>query len=294
MKKYKKIYIEITNICNLNCDFCPKTQRPQSFMSQELFERILIQIKGRAKFVYFHVMGEPLLHPDFPLFLDLCEKHGFRVNITTNGTLIDKVTGDIFSKPALRQLNFSLHSFDANESLYSMDTYLDNIFAFIHKSLIASKLQICLRLWNLSQVGNNSDNKHILSRLQKEFNIDFTIEDKLTPCNGINLVENVFLNQASKFDWPNISNEIVGNRGFCHGLRDQIAFLVDGTVVPCCLDGEGVISLGNIKDNDLENIIQSKRAKEMYDGFSEKVVVEELCKKCNFRVRFNYKRMQRD
>jgi radical SAM protein with 4Fe4S-binding SPASM domain len=286
MKRFKKTYIEITNICNLACDFCPKTERPLKFMNRELFEEILIKIQGSSEYIYFHVMGEPFLHPDLAVFLSLCQKYGYRVNITTNGTLIDKVTDSIISEKALRQVNFSLHSFEANTNEYPMDSYLDKIFEFIRKARKERELLICLRLWNLSDEGKNIQNKYILKRVEQEFKIDYTIENNLTPCRGIKLGENIFLNQAEIFTWPDLQGADIGSKGFCYGLRDQIAVLVDGTVVPCCLDCEGIISLGNIREQDLNNIIQGERAQEFYESFSRREVIEPLCRKCGYRSRF--------
>ena len=285
MKKFKKIFIEITNICNLSCSFCPGTKREPAFMTKELFERILEQVDGRGEFIYFHVMGEPLLHPQISLFLDLCEKHNFKVNITTNGTLIDKLDDILVAKDALRQINLSLHSFEANENNYSIESYLDKIFAFV-KIAEENKKLICLRLWNLLDGGKNLKNDYILRRIEDEFKLDFKIEDKLTPCKGINLVENVFINQAAKFDWPSLDGEEINSKGFCYGLKDQVGFLVDGTVIPCCLDGEGIINLGNINEDSFDSIVNSKRAKDLYEGFSLRVVSEELCRKCGYRNRF--------
>lgn len=287
MKKFKKTYIEITNICNLSCEFCPKTGRPAQFMSRGLFEEILRKISGHSKQLYFHVMGEPLLHPEIGLFLDLSHKFGYRVNITTNGTLIDKAAGSIIPKPALRQVNFSLHSFEANLREYPMDSYLDKIFAFIERSRNEKGLSICLRLWNLSERGKNDRNRYVLQRIEQEFGLDFTIEEKLTPCNGLKIADRIFLNQASVFDWPDINCDEINSKGFCYGLRDQVAVLVDGTVVPCCLDREGVIGLGNIMEQDLNSILRNKRAQELYEGFSRREAVEELCRKCGYRSRFN-------
>jgi radical SAM protein with 4Fe4S-binding SPASM domain len=286
MKKFKKTYIEITNICNLSCEFCPKTDRPAQFMDAGVFEEILRKIKGHSEHLYFHVMGEPLLHPDIGVFLDLCLKYGYRVNLTTNGTLINKAGIKILTKRALRQVNFSLHSFRGNSIDYPIDSYLDNIFQFIHEAQSLRDLLICLRLWNLSDDCASEKNRYILQRIEKEFNLPYIIEEKLTPCRGIKISENIFLNQAARFDWPGMDRDEISDKGFCYGLRDQIAVLVDGTVVPCCLDGEGVIKLGNILDNELQDIIESKRAKDIYNGFSNREVVESLCRKCGYRTRF--------
>ena len=287
MKRFKRIYIEITNICNLSCDFCPKTGRPAQFMSSESFDAILRKITGRAEFLYFHVMGEPLLHNEIGMFLDLCGKYGFKANITTNGTLIDKAADSILPMPALRQVNFSMHSFEANIDKYPLSGYLDKIFEFIGRAQKERKLLIGLRLWNISESSKNKNNDYILMRIEKEFYSGIVIENKLTPINGIKLAENVFLYQAAAFDWPDIAREDIGGRGFCYGLRDQAAILVDGTVVPCCLDAEGIINLGNIFEQDFDGIINGSRAIGLYSGFSKRQAVEKLCKKCGYRIRFS-------
>lgn len=285
-RKFKKIYIEITNICNLSCEFCPKTARKAQFMDKSMFEAILTKIKGYSEHLYFHVMGEPLLHPEIGHFLELCGIHGFRVNVTTNGTLVEKASDSIISKPALRQVNFSLHSFEANARDYTLDSYLDGIFKFINRACKERQLLISLRLWNLSDGGKNRENKYILERIRKAFGLDYELEDKLASGRGIKLAENIFLNQAPRFDWPDINREHISDGGFCYGLRDQVAILVDGTVVPCCLDGEGRISLGNILERDFDDILNSKRARDIYEGFSGRKAVEELCRKCGYRMRF--------
>ena len=288
MKTFKKIYIEITNVCNLTCAFCPKTKRPSGFMSQELFKKILAEIQGHGKFVYFHVLGEPLLHPELGQFFDICHEFQTKVNLTTNGTLIQKAGELLLSKPALRQVNFSLHSFYANEQGYSIEPYLDRIFDFIEEARKRTNLLICLRLWNLSDGTPTENNRIILDRIEKAFSLDYPIEEKLTPCRGIKLAENIFLNQAESFQWPNIGlPELADEKGFCYGLRDQVAILVDGTVVPCCLDGEGNIPLGNIENCSFSKIIESKQAQDMYNAFSNRKIIEPLCRTCGYRTRFN-------
>lgn len=290
MKKFKKIYVEITNKCNLTCDFCPGSGRTEGFMDRELFGRILEEVREFTRQLYFHVLGEPLLHPDLDVFLDMCHAYGFKVNITTNGTLIDKRAEILLSKPALRQVNFSLHSFEANYRDYPIDIYLDRIFDFIERSKEREKLLIGLRLWNISDKGKNEFNRYILWRIEKQFNPIYHMSpasiDEATPVNGIKLSENIFLHIAEVFSWPDATVDDISSRGFCYGLRDQTAILVDGTVVPCCLDGQGVINLGNIREQCFADIIQSERARNLYEGFSRRDAVEPLCRKCGYRGRF--------
>jgi Predicted Fe-S oxidoreductases len=287
MRKFKKIYIEITNICNLSCHFCPGTSRAPVFMKQELFERIIAEIKNHTGQVYFHVMGEPLLHQHLGLFLDICHQSGVKVNITTNGTLISEKAETLLGKPALRQVNFSLHSCEANSGESKLDEYLDNIFAFIENSRKIEKLLIGLRLWNLSNNTRSDFNKKILERIKVQYGIKGDLKDEVTPVNGFKLSENIFLHIANEFEWPDMKSEEVGERGFCYGLRDQVAILVNGTVVPCCLDREGSINLGNIKAQSFESIINGYNATSIYESFSNRKALAPLCLRCSYRTRFN-------
>jgi len=291
MKKFKKFYIEITNVCNLACSFCTQTNRTPEFMSLETFSAILDQIKPFTDYIYFHVKGEPLLHPKLDEFLDLSYEKGFKVNITTNGTLSRKVSGKIMLKPSLRQINFSLHSFDGNECTSNKNEYINDILSFIKEAIDKTDTLFSLRLWNLDKdnITNLKVNKNheLLSIIEKTFNLPYKIHEEIVPGKGIKICDKVYLNQDSQFQWPALIEREDNSPGFCYGLRNQVAILVDGTVVPCCLDGEGIINLGNIHQTDFSQIIESDRSNNIFDGFSRREVVEELCRKCGYRKKFN-------
>jgi len=291
MKKFKKFYIEITNVCNLSCNFCPQTLRAPEFMTPETFSKILDGIKPYTDYIYLHVKGEPLLHPKLDQFLDISYEKGFKVNITTNGTLINSVQDKILLKPALRQINFSLHSFDGNEGACNKDEYVNNIISFVKESIATTDTLFSLRLWNLD-VDNTTNlqankNRELLSQIETAFKLPYKIEEEIHPGRGIKICDSVYLNQDHEFQWPDLKVKEDNSPGFCYGLRNQVAILVDGTVIPCCLDGEGVINLGNIHKTTFSNIIQSQRAVDIFDGFSRREAVEELCRKCGYRKKFN-------
>jgi len=291
MKRFKKFYIEITNVCNLSCSFCPETRRKGEFMNIETFIKILEQIKPYTEYIYFHVKGEPLLHPEIDKFLDFAWEKGFKVNITTNGIRINQVKDKIINKPALRQVNFSLHSFDGNDLAIDKKEYINSIISFTKEALSSTKVLISLRLWNLDKDNevniNRSRNRALLQIIEEEFNLDYIIEEKIIPGRGIKISNRLYLNQDHEFQWPDLKEEEDEGKGFCYGLRNQIAILVDGTVVPCCLDGEGIINLGNIKDTDFSEIVEGDRAKRIIEGFSKRYAVEELCRKCGYRKKFS-------
>lgn len=284
MKKYKKIYVEISNVCNLDCNFCPKTKRKNEVMSAERFSIIAEKISKFTDYVYLHVMGEPLLHPMLKEILDICEGQGLKVCITTNGTLLKEKRCILLNSKAVHKISISLHSFEGNESVKGMEEYIQDIVDY---TKMASKAgQICsLRLWNIN--GGNSENVNIINMLEGSYALEkgYILND-IKNKSSFTLGERIYLQMAEKFDWPDMDVETIGDKGFCYGLRDQIAILVNGTVVPCCLDHEGDIDLGNIFEDDLENILDGDRAQKIYKGFSERKVIEKLCTKCGYRKRF--------
>ena len=289
MKTFKKVYIEITSVCNLACSFCPPTQRAKGLIKVEQFEKILDQIRPHTKYIYLHVKGEPLLHPRIDQLLDAAHERGFKVNITTNGTLIKKQREKLLGKPALRQMNFSLHSFDGHEGSENREKYLGDILEFVRDAREHNVI-FSYRLWNL-QRDDQTDvdrrkNAETLDILEQEYNLSFKIEERVEPGKGVKIAPNVYLNQDHEFKWPSLLEPEYTGKGFCHALRSQAAILVDGTVVPCCLDGEGVINLGNVNEQSFSDIVESDRANNLVDGFSRREAVEELCRKCGYRQKF--------
>lgn len=258
---YKKIYIEITNICNLNCSFCIKNKRPKKIMQLKEFAIILKKIKPHTNYLYFHVLGEPLMHPLINEFINLASQD-FKINITTNGYLIDKIKNN----KNIRQLNISLHSFQENNQI-SLEEYLNTIFLAVDR--LKEKTYISYRLWTHTPYKNK-----ILSILEDKYHQK--IDKKMQ------LEENVFIDFEHSFIWPNLENEIIEEKGKCYALKDHIAILVDGTIIPCCLDSKGDINLGNIFTNSIDDIKSSSRYLKMLEGFRQNKKVEELCQRCNF------------
>lgn len=289
MKPFKKFYLEITSVCNLACTFCPETLRPKSFISEDDFIRRLTEIKPYTDYLNFHVKGEPLLHPKLDQLLKHSDAFGFKVNITTNGTLLRKKKQQLLNQPALRQLNISLHSFEGQPFKIDKARYLEEILTFVDELTENQNTIVSFRLWNLQSEGQQTfteENHDSLVRLCSHFNLDFSVFGGLSPESGVKLKQNVYLNQDYQFTWPSLDEQEDDGRGFCYGLRNQAAILTDGTVVPCCLDGEGVINLGNIKEKTFQSIIEGERATAIVNGFSNRTAVEELCRKCGFRKKF--------
>lgn len=275
---FDKAYVEITNVCNASCSFCPKTSRPARFMTDNEFHLILNRLQGRVTHLYFHLMGEPLLHPLVTDFAIEAKARGFAVMISSNGILSSTVGRELVSTGAVKKISLSLHSYEANAFGLSLESYLDGCFSLAEEA--SKNGVICaLRLWN--QGAPSENNEIILAAIRARFG------QELTPIrSGYRLSHGIFLEWGDRFSWP-IEEKGELPPTFCHALRNQIGVLSDGTVVPCCLDSEGKMPLGNLYTETLDDILHSARAKRLYDGFSSHRAIEELCLHCQYATRFD-------
>lgn len=284
---FNKIYVEIGNICNLRCSFCPEMKRERRQMTADEFRRVCQAIKGYTDYIYLHVMGEPLLHPELEKILQIAHSYGFRVCITTNGTLLAKC-GELLRSHSevVHKVNVSVHSIEGNGIEQRLEKYMNEVVDFA-KAAAERGIFTILRLWNLDSkeaLGTNLQNEFIEEMLRREFSGEWKKR-----WNGYMLSDRIFLEFAGAFVWPIESEAEEQKVGSCRGLIDQIAILANGAVVPCCLDSEGVISLGNIFEDSFESIIESPRAKAIKEGFLHGEMREEMCKKCSYAHRFSNK-----
>lgn len=276
MKRFRKVYLEISNICNLQCRFCPGTTRKKRQMAEPEFRILLHKLAPWTDYLYFHLMGEPLCHPLLQRYLELAKEHCFKVILTTNGTLLRKNTEMLLHSP-VHKINISLHAFEANDMKIDFSRYLADCFAF--GKAAEGKIIVTYRLWNSG--GADAMNEKILSAMEQYFPKPWVTEPR-----GTRIGNRIYLEHADKFDWPDLTAEDHGDDVFCYGLRDQIGVLCDGTVVPCCLDHDGDLALGNLLQKDMESILASPRAQKLYNGFSQRTATEELCRKCGYARRF--------
>ena len=276
--RFRKVYLEISNICNLSCRFCPGTKRPKKAMEEADFSTLLSKLRPYTDYLYFHLMGEPLLNRNLSRFLELAGSYGFKVILTTNGTLLKKQQQMLLMAPALHKINISLHAFEANDLAVPFAEYLADCFAFGQAS--GGQKLVVYRLWNHG--GEDKQNQQILDTMRRYFPGEW-VKERL----GTRIADRTYLEYGDKFDWPDLNAPEGSNKIFCYGLRDQLGVLCDGTVVPCCLDHDGDLALGNLLTQDMEQILSSPRAKAIYDGFSNREAAEALCRKCGYARRFS-------
>lgn len=296
-KSFNKVNIEISNICNLQCTFCPEVVRTKKLMEESLFEKVIREVAPLTEQVCFHLMGEPLVHPKLERFLEICASEAVPVNLVSNGVLLTDKRMEFLLHPIVRQVNFSLHSYNDNYPEKDYTEYLEKIFKFTELAFERRPdLYINFRLWNLPSVDVvenpvQQKNRSMLMEVEKRFGLD--LRSKLDASFDVRLqksylVKNrLYLHFDTEFVWPSLELPVLGEKGTCKGLSNHFGVLAEGTVVPCCLDKEAAIPLGNALEKPIPEILSSPRARAMLKGFQERRLVEELCRKCQYIERFN-------
>lgn len=257
-------------------------------MSETLFEAILTEVVPHTELVCLHLMGEPLAHQKLQRLLQICEENHAKVFLVSNGVLLREEKFEWLLMKCLHQVNFSLHSFFDNYPDKDPTQYLERIFQYTERALHERPdLYLNFRLWNLQQVkGELSQNREMLSRICERFDFPFPKEIDLKKEKSLKIRNRLYLHFDTEFTWPSLELPQLGTVGRCLGLKSHFGVLVDGTVVPCCLDKEGNIPLGKLPEHSILEILNSEKAQAIVEGFRQRRLMEPLCQRCQYIERF--------
>ena len=287
--KFYRIYIELTNVCGLSCSFCPTKALPSKEMDLDFFESVIVQAKTYTNEIACHVVGDPLTLSNLDAYLDVIHKHGLKAMLTTSGYFLKKHSDETLFHPCVKQINISLNSFNKNDTSITFEQYIKPVLALCEAKLEKEKdIFINLRVWNLDELmSERTFNETLFETLSSAFDtkLDLVNIYRDRP-KSIRLASKILVHFDNYFEWPSLNNKRYGD-GTCQGLQSHIAILASGKVVPCCLDCDGIIELGDLHQESLSDILTSNRAVNMIEGFKEGKAVEELCQKCSYKNRFN-------
>jgi len=287
--KFYRVYVEITNVCGLSCSFCPTKELPSTQMDLDFFKSIVLQLRPYTKEIACHVVGDPLTLSNLSEYLDIIQAHGMKAILTTSGYFLKKHSYETLFHPAVKQINISLNSYNKNDTALTFEQYMDPVLNLCQAKLEREEeLFINLRVWNLDEMmSERSFNETLFEKLSSAFDTVLDLEtvyrDKP---KSIRLDNKILMHFDNYFEWPSLNNKVYGN-GTCQGLQSHFAILASGKVVPCCLDCDGIIELGDLKINNLDDILSNNRTQNMLKGFREGKAVEELCRKCSYKERFS-------
>ncbi|PAF41902.1 radical SAM/SPASM domain-containing protein [Helicobacter sp. 11S02596-1] len=274
MSKFKKIYIELSDICGLKCSFCPAPKGVRKTMPLDLFARVCQQSAPLCERIAFHVLGDPCKVQNLGDYLRIAKQYDLQVDLVTSGFYLQPSIFTLLLSPPIAQVSISLNAgFDRRN--HTPKDYLENILNFCtYKILNDTPNFINLRL----QDSTLDDLSWVKDTILEAFGVANTGFQ-----TRFRLGKKVFLNITKTFEWPKIAPQNISNpKKYCHGLISQIAILSDGSVVPCCVDSSGKINLGNLKQDNLANILTTPRASRIREGFMRGEACEELCKHCAY------------
>ena len=286
--KFYRIYIELTNVCGLSCSFCPTKELPSKQMHLDFFEDTISQISSYTKEVACHVVGDPLTQSNLGEYLDIIHKYGLKALLTTSGYFLKKHSYDTLFHPCVKQINISLNSFNKNDTSLTFEQYIEPVLNLCKAKLEREEnLFINLRIWNLDVTMSEREfNETLFLKLSKAFDVSLDLDNVyLEKPKSIRLANKILVHFDNYFEWPSLSNKNYGD-GTCQGLQSHIAILASGKVVPCCLDCDGIIELGDLHEESLKNILSNRRTQNMLNGFKEGKAIEELCQRCSYKERF--------
>ena len=257
-------------------------------MPLELFEKIIQQVAPLTELVCFHLMGDPLVHPQLIELVEICQKYQTKIFLVTNGVLLKESNYSLLMSSTFYQVNFSLHSFFDNYPGKDPQSYLAKIFQWTEDAFRKNPdLYINYRLWNLQDMrGAENENKQMLSAIEKRFNFECKKDIDVRQQKSVRIKNKLYLHFDTEFIWPDVHLPVLGQTGTCYGLSSHFGILADGTVVPCCLDKEAAIPLGNLEDQNIVEILNSPRALSILNGFRQNKLVENLCQRCHYIERF--------
>ncbi len=287
--KFYRLYIEITNVCGLSCSFCPSKALPSQEMDLEFFDSLVSQAKAYTREIACHVVGDPLTQSNLKAYLDIIHKHGLKAMLTSSGYFLKKHSYDTLFHPCVKQINISLNSFNKNDTSLTFKQYINPVLLLCKAKLDREEeLFINLRVWNLDELmSERTFNETLFEKLSSAFDTKLDLKSiyEERP-KSIRLASKILVHFDNYFEWPSLKNENYGH-GTCQGLQSHVAVLASGKVVPCCLDCDGVIELGDLHKKSLSEILTDDRAVNMLEGFKEGKALEELCQKCSYKDRFN-------
>ncbi len=273
-KRFIRTYIEISDLCGLSCPFCPAPKGRRGEMGLKLFERVCSEVALLTQSVTFHLLGDPLYLSNFALYLQIAQNYNLDVEIVTSGVYLCKFEKSLLLSTPIKQISISLSALEAlnNQTQERIVQECLELIA-IHQEL-SSQIYINLRM------HADKLNPTLVQRLVRYFGV----ENDLAQRGRVRLAYRVFLILTKSFKWVRAKEES-GNtevRKKCYGLLSQIGILANGVVVPCCIDCDGGIELGNVKTQSLQEILNSPRALKIIEGFKRGVAVEEQCKHCTY------------
>lgn len=259
---FSRIYLEITNCCNLSCAFCPGTRRARRMLPAEEFRLLAGKLRPWTDYLYLHVLGEPLLHPQLAEILASAGELGFRVCLVTNGTLLAQRLDTLLAAPALHKPQRLAPQLRGQRRAHAAGDVSRRGLGRLCAARGARRALRAAALERGRAGGEERGDPPLSGAALRTAHRGHPRR----PAQEPHLAAKPVFRARGKIDWP-APGAPRGAWSSATGCGGSLAVLCDGTVVPCCLDGEGELALGNLFRQELEDILRGERAAAIHAGF---------------------------
>ncbi|MCQ2852436.1 SPASM domain-containing protein [Helicobacter pylori] len=278
-KLFKKIYIELSDICGLQCSFCPNPKNIRGVMPLELFEKICKEAAPLTPIITLHVLGDPCKLKNLNRYLNAAKRFSLKVDLVTSGAYLHNF--ETLLQDAIYQISISLDAGLDNHNKLNQHRYIQKILEFCrYKCEKNSEVFLNLRI----QDSTLEKHQNLIKPFLESF--ECVSLETLKSQDRARLFKKSFLNIQKTFKWPNLNAQNPLNQEskipYCYGLIKQIAILSNGVVVPCCMDTQAHINLGDLNHTPLKDVLNSQKAMAIKTHFLKGEALEPLCQNCSY------------
>ncbi|MFP6144790.1 radical SAM/SPASM domain-containing protein [Helicobacter pylori] len=278
-KLFKKIYIELSDICGLQCSFCPNPKNVRGVMPLELFEKVCKEVAPLTPIITLHVLGDPCKLKNLNRYLNVAKRFSLKVDLVTSGEYLRDF--EALLQDIIYQISISLDAGLDHHNKLNQHRYIQKILEFCrYKCEKNSEVFLNLRI----QDSTLEKHQNLIKPFLESFEC-ISLETLISQGRA-RLFKKSFLNIQKTFKWPNLNAQNPLNQEskipYCYGLIKQIAILSNGVVVPCCMDTQAHINLGDLNHTPLKDILNSQKAMAIKTHFLKGEALELLCKNCSY------------
>jgi len=306
LENARYVFLEVTNHCNFRCSFCPQaiSTRPPEHMDTTLATTLIKQLYnvGYKGNLYFHLLGEPFLHPEIFKIVEYASRRMPRSILFTNGSLLTTRNIESVFDASPYELMISMQlvdegSFKLKGSSMSWDRYASGIrkaieYKLTHDTPTLLRISVGMRKEDavypdddyFPRISPETFRENILRLFSGIQCLDLQqIQNILADIpfrSSLEIASGVFVSVKPMGNWLRLYREEITKRGYCPHVGKEFGVLSNGNLVLCHLDYDGKTAFANARESKLRNIFQNSAICQTIEKFCAEGIVPKNCQHC--------------
>ena len=256
------IDVELTNTCNFRCLMCPTgnfaQKRAKGFMSDEVYEKVLVEAAAHGAALRFIRFGEPTLHPKLIPYLQAAHDAGVLTHMNTNGSKISDEMIDALIAIPLDSLKFSFQGVDAKSFHEMRNTdFFDGLVDTIAR--VKAKRGDRPRPWLQVSTTITYESKELVRAFKERMapladmvNVGRTVME-FVDINAVRLRPH----ELAELRRLKEMESIIKVHPECPEVFDKMSVNWDGSVSACCQDYDKLMIIGDLNTHSLKEVWMS-------------------------------------